>query len=266
MMFSIKIEDHELNGIRERFSRYVGGFYTGHEELDAAIRLKEDHTQRVVSEILDIAGSSGFNEQQCHIAEIAALLHDIGRFPQYARYQTYVDAITENHALLGTRVILETGILSGLAAHIQELLVRVVEHHNRPEVPRQDDEDFILYLKLVRDADKLDIYRVATDYYSGVETNEVIAIGLPDSPEVSDAVIDSFVARRPVAYHELRSLNDFKVVQLGWVFDINFVRTFELVKQRGYLKAIARTLPPIPQIRQVMKLTHAYVEQKCRRN
>ena len=39
------------------------------------------------------------------LAKTAALFHDIGRFPQWKHYSTFVDSVSEDHALLGLEVL-----------------------------------------------------------------------------------------------------------------------------------------------------------------
>ena len=39
------------------------------------------------------------------------------------------------------------------------------------------------------------------------------------------------------------SLNDFKLLQLSWVFDLHFSETFIQAKKRGDLATIAQSLP-----------------------
>ena len=42
---------------------------------------------------------------------------------------------------------------------------------------------------------------------------------------------------------DVKTLNDFKLLQIGWVYDINFPRTFQIVRENGYLEMIRDALP-----------------------
>jgi len=87
------------------FSDYVSSFYTQgqDQEKDWAIRLKEEHSQRVRQEIIMISKALDLLEQDILIAEVLGLFHDIGRFYQYQRYGTFRDDLSENHAELGVK-------------------------------------------------------------------------------------------------------------------------------------------------------------------
>jgi hypothetical protein len=50
------------------------------------------------------------------------------------------------------------------------------------------------------------------------------------------------MAGKSVKVESLKTLNDFKLLQMGWVYDINFPRTFQLIRERGYLKMIGDAL------------------------
>ena len=49
-----------------------------------------------------------------YTARAAALLHDAGRFQQYAEYKTFSDALSEDHAELGVKVIQNSGLLDNV--------------------------------------------------------------------------------------------------------------------------------------------------------
>ena len=44
---------------------------------------------------------------------------------------------------------------------------------------------------------------------------------------------------------DLKTLNDFKLLQIGWIYDVNFGRTFQIVRERGYLERIRESIPDI---------------------
>ena len=46
-----------------------------------------------------------------------------------------------------------------------------------------------------------------------------------------------------MSYTEVANINEFKVLQMSWVFDINFKPTFEILRQRDDLDLIVATLP-----------------------
>jgi putative nucleotidyltransferase with HDIG domain len=257
------IRENDLLRIKTLFNDYVSAFYTGNEKRDSAIRIKEVHTKNVALEILDIADSIGLDSVRCYMAETAAILHDIGRFEQFAKYQTYLDGKSENHAAMGVRAIRRSGIIGGLSAKDQDLILAVVEHHNKATLPVQGEERFLFFLKLLRDADKIDIWRVVTEHYRGFNANEAIDIGLPDGPEISESIVRSLMRGEIARVEDMKNLNDFKLLQMSWIFDLNFPRTFEIVKQRQYLEKIRDALPENFAVERAFASARNHREKNC---
>jgi len=255
--------------LQERFLAYARSFYAddpgSDPDLRDAIDLKIEHTLRVCEESRYISAALGLAAEARHLAEVAALFHDVGRFPQYARYHTFSDRKSEDHAALGVRVLRERAVLAALGP-AEDLLLRVIGYHNRLALPGPDDETptCLFFSRLLRDADKLDIYRVVTDYYRRPETegNGWVAWELPDTPGVSEAVCEALMAGRVVPNDRLRNLNDFKLLQVGWVYDINFAPSLHCLCERGYLRMLRDVLPDSPRIEMIFEKIEAYMAKR----
>ncbi|MBN1308136.1 MAG: HD domain-containing protein [Chitinispirillaceae bacterium] len=257
------ITEADLVRIKRRFKNYVRQFYTGDKTFDSAIRLKEEHTAMVMTEILDIADAMNITTGERYMAEIVACLHDIGRFEQFNRYRTYADTKSEDHALLGVKILDASDILEGMDAAAKKVIREAVLNHNRAALPEQQDAESIFFLKALRDADKIDILRVVTRYYCGLETDDAIGMGLPDVPTVSDAVVQSVVRGEIVRSEEVKTLNDFKLLQLGWIFDLNYTRSFEKVRERMYIDKIAAALPRTGDVERAIAVVRRHLERNC---
>ena len=69
------------------------------------LRLKREHTYKVLAHARAIVAQEGLASQEGRAALLAALYHDTGRFPQYIRWRTFSDAESENHGYLGVHVV-----------------------------------------------------------------------------------------------------------------------------------------------------------------
>ncbi len=159
------INQGTVSAFKTWFAEYIRTFESGDPEYQRNIELKEAHTRRVCLEILDIGNNLCLNGEDLHLAEVMALFHDIGRFEQYARYGTFYDLRSEDHAVLGVKVLRKTGVLEVLDQSTADLILRCVAYHNRAFLPEYESERCLFFARLLRDADKLDILRVVTDYY-----------------------------------------------------------------------------------------------------
>jgi hypothetical protein len=51
-----------------------------------------------------------------------------------------------------------------------------------------------------------------------------------------------------ISMEQLRTRNDFKLLQMAWIYDVNFPPTFRMIAERGYLETIRNTLPASERI------------------
>lgn len=226
--------------------------------------MKKDHTLRVCDEINCLGESINLDNGLKYLADICALFHDIGRFEQYRNYGTFSDIKSENHAALGVRILKEEGVLDYLDEKKRSLILRTISYHNRAELPQNETADCLLLTKLLRDADKIDIWRVITDHYSHKtqQPNRAIELELPDTEEVSENVMDVIRSRRIVKNEKLRTLNDLKILQTGWVFDLNFTHTYKIVRKRKYMEKLCDTISDKKIASEIYTIASGHIQLK----
>jgi len=257
------INEQVLNELWSWYEDYMKSFSSDDPEYQRNIDLKDEHSRRVSQEIRLIGKSLSLNTENLQLAEIMALFHDIGRFEQYERYGTYSDPDSEDHAEIGIRILRRHGILNSIDHEKRELIVRTIGYHNRATLPENETEECMFFTKLLRDADKLDIWFVMTEYYHerNCSRNHILELDLPDVPEISEKVCDDLKEGRIVKMGHVTTLNDFKLLQLGWIFDVNFEPTFQVVQERGYLESIRDALPQSKKAFLMYSLARAYLEK-----
>ena len=254
----------DLKYFKDWFSGYCKSFYSPNAEDQKNILLKELHTSHVCKNILDLAEDLSLNHNQRLLAETVALFHDIGRFPQYDRYKTFKDSISVNHGLLGAETLIREKILHKLPEDEQEIVIEAVKFHNAFAVPKKENEDMLFFIRLVRDADKLDIWRVFLEYYESPPESKASAVGLglPDLPEYSTEVFAYIYKKEIVSLATIKTLNDFKLLQLSWIFDLNFKPAFRLLSDRDYIGRIIAKLPPTEEIQRIALFLTEFVRQR----
>jgi len=253
-----------LVGLRVWFDTYISRFVSDDPIFQENIDLKLGHTLRVCEVILDIGRSLNLSREEICVAETCALLHDIGRFEQYRQYRTFSDYRSEDHAALGVKVIKANRILKGFEPAEAEIILMVIGYHNSAALPAGEDERCLFSLRLLRDADKIDIWRVVTDYYrnAGNNRNQTIELDLPDVDQISDPVYNALMKGELVQIADLKTLNDFKSLQIGWVYDINFPRTFQIIHEKRYLEKIREALPKKSvRAEEIYRKARAYLER-----
>ena len=257
------MEQEQLEKFRVWFDDYVAGFYGDSEFINANLKLKEEHSRRTCEEMLYLAQELGLADNQKRIAEVIALFHDIGRFEQFIKYRTYNDARSVNHCLLGLKVLGETKALEAVEGKERELIERAIEYHGLRELPGDLDGECLLFSKLIRDADKVDALYVLTEYYRQYRDNPqefVLELEFPDEQGYSAELVEKILRGRRIDYGEVRTLNDAKLLQLGWVYDVNFTVILKRIKQRGFLEMLIDFLPGTKDIERVKEKIFEYVD------
>lgn len=259
------VNEQTIDDLKKWFAAYVQTFTSEKIDMQQNITLKKEHTKRVCCEILHLGHQLGLNASELRLAELTALFHDIGRFEQYARYGTFVDGKSVNHAQFGVRILQEKNVLARLDESVRDLVLRIIAYHNRAVLPTEENATCLFFARLLRDADKLDIWRVVTDYYQHKDqkNNTAIELGLPDTPAFSDAVVKDLLARRIVNIRNLKNLNDFKLLQVGWVYDLNFTPTFQRVNEKGYLDMIRAVLPETEGVEKIFTAVTSFMMKEC---
>ncbi|MCX8027995.1 MAG: HD domain-containing protein [Thermodesulfovibrionales bacterium] len=251
---------------RALFMGFCSAFY--YEEDDEHYKnykLKEEHTIRVCDNVDEILNDTVTTELK-DIAWISCLYHDLGRFPQYNQYRTFKDSESANHGLLSYTVLQRGCFLDDLDVKQKEIILNSVRFHNAYHIPTNiTDPDTLLCLKAVRDADKLDIWKVFIDYYQSSDSDKPSAVGLgfPDTPTYSEDFIKGIYQKNLLKLSDVKTLNDFKLLQLSWVFDLNLKETFNLLLQRQYIDAIHQTLPNKDDIKGVIQFIKDFAFSKA---
>lgn len=254
----------ETAAFRTWFAGYVQRYRSGNLLARAHVQFKEDHTYRVCRNIVTIAEALKLGERCVCLAEVLALLHDIGRFEQYNRHHTFLDEKSEDHGKLGATILRREGVLKWLDEGVREVIFKGVENHNAFGVPQDESEAVVLFSKLLRDGDKLDLLTAETELeeFQVNVSNPAVELDLLDVPELSEGALRAIRANRCVRKVDVKSYQDLKLFRLSWVFDFHFLPTLRLLHQRETLDKIVATLPDRDEIRAVRDQINGYVAQR----
>ena len=229
----------------QRFEDYVADFAQESAFDQKNIDLKRDHTLRVLEEARRIIASTGLPRDQARPVELAALFHDLGRFPQFDKYKTFQDRRSVNHGLLGYRELKKNDLLNSLGLPDKKWILLTVLMHNRAKVPGGLPGPLDTMLRIVRDADKLDVISVLMAHLTaGGQNNSTVTLGLADEPDqFSEQALQQLRSRQMVRYEQMARINDFKLLLLSWIYDLNFAWTRQEFLRREYVSRIVETLP-----------------------
>lgn len=213
------------------FMQYADRYDCAH---DSKMKLKVVHTLAVADVMKQLTDALQLSEHTAYLAHLCAMFHDIGRFEQLRRFHTFLDHKSVDHAALGCEVLVQEKMLAELSAREQEMVLTAIRNHNRFQIEEGLDEETLLLCKLIRDADKCDIFRVfASENMKDTmgESEEQVA-----QESVSDAMLASILEHRCVKKEERRTGLDIWVSFLAFFFDFYFTESIAVAKEQGYYR------------------------------
>ena len=260
----IMMKEDKVNLSIEFFNSYINEFKDLTEEQAKNFKIKQMHSLRVAENSLWLSEKLKFSENDRELAYINAVFHDIGRFPQLIQYNTFNDSISVDHAELGIEVLKEKKFLEKLDCEETELVNYAILSHNKFKIDDKLSNRESLFSKLLRDCDKLDILRVLTDYYSNrnSEPNHTLTWELPKAGKVSDTVVKEILAGKLVSKKNVSSELDVKIMQMSWIFDLNFKASVGLVLEKRYLEKIYNSVSKSDQIIEIYRKVKVFAENK----
>ena len=227
-----------MDRLRAQYGAYVDEYRGADGKLPEMMQLKLTHTMMVVAAARRIAEGEGFDGRTYLACEAAALLHDTGRYEQLRIYNTFRDSDSVDHAVFSHDIVRDQGWLDGWRD--RDAILHAVLYHNRREIPAECTDPLELAAaKTVRDADKIDIFRVLEDQVEHTDWRrdnrafwnlETVA---PPSPAVVAAIREG----RPVAYQLISCLADFVLIQVGWMISgLEYASSRRICAERGHLE------------------------------
>lgn len=237
--------EESYNKIKTWYDAYVSEFSSEDNEIQINIDLLREHASRVVENVKELGLSISLEESDLFILQSAALLHDIGRFDQLMTNGTYADNDDSNHIQIGLSVIEEHEVLNHLDESEKALIVDCVKMHDMSELPKISDVDSLALIHLLRDADRIDVLRIVSDYYTHkkVHPNRYLDMELKNMPAIAKKISTAIMAEKVAKRENVETVNDLKLSQMSWVFDMKHKRSFKMVSEKSYIKAIFETLP-----------------------
>lgn len=164
---------------RARASEAFKTYTDAYDAANPRIALKIEHTYHVAETCDAVAREQGWVPEDIDLAWLCGLLHDMGRFEQLRRWDTFKDAESMSHAALGVEVLFgkhpadapaTTNIRDFIETDAHDELIRAsIAYHSDFRLPAQLDTRTRRFCDIVRDGDKIDIMRTIAD--STVDTS-----------------------------------------------------------------------------------------------
>jgi len=248
-----------LEKVKQRFIKYTENY----DMKDENIKRKQLHSFRVMKISEQIAKALNLKDDEIQVASLIGLLHDIARFEQYKQFNTYKDSQSFDHGDYGTEILKDN-----LRDYIEtekydSIILKAVKNHNKYKIEEGLNEKELLFSKIIRDADKLDIF---------YETQEIYWIG--QEKEIEKQTIDEIIKQQLKQLKQIERGRNYKKNDIGkimtiiaFIFDINFKISFEIIQKQDYINKILNRFEYKDEetkkdIEEIRKIVNEYIKRK----
>lgn len=223
--------------IKEKFEEYLNN-YENHD--DPSFKLKIIHTYHVVDNATQISKTMNLSNEDIELAQLIAYFHDIGRFEELRIFKDFV-SVRNDHALFGSKVLFEKGLIREFIADdsYDHIIKKAIENHNKLNIEEGLTKEELLHAKIIRDADKLDNFRVfKTETIEALFPGKFKSVDDFNNSIISDNVYSAIVEHKCVDIHDRVYPLDYWLCILAFIFDINFKETFSIIEKEKYVDAL----------------------------
>ena len=254
----------DLNKARIAFKKYINSF---DNKDDPGFNLKVVHTYHVVDNAIMISKKLGLSEEDVDLAALIAILHDIGRFDELKNLKKF-DGVGNDHAMFASKILFEDNLITSFidTDEYNNIIKKAIENHNKKQIEDGLSDKELLHAKIIRDADKLDNYRVKQE-----EKIENIFPGIVKSQEelenslISDNVYNSVMKEECVDIRDRKYPLDYWVCVLAFTFDLYFKESLLIVKENNYIDILVDRLNYIKskdKMNEIRRVLNDYIEKR----
>ena len=200
-----------LDHAKKAFDNYVNRY-----DLSIPhIHLKYVHSYKVMDVMGEICDMKGKTEEK-DLCLLIGLLHDIGRFEQFRLYHSFLDRETVDHAMYSSHVLFEEGLIRKFIEEdtYDTIIKHAIEQHNKYKVEEGFSEEELFYIHMIRDADKLDHFRV-----KDVEKDTVL-LGVTYEEAGKESITDE----------------DMWISYIAFIFDLYFDESKSYIEKNHYIE------------------------------
>lgn len=243
------------------FIKYVNNY----DKQNPNIARKIGHSIRVMEISKKIAEDLKLNKEQTDLATLIGLLHDIARFEQWKKYETFKDKISIDHGDLGVEILKTNNFIRKFIDidKYDNIILKAIKNHNKYEIEEGLNENELLFAKIVRDADKLDIM------YEGVEmfwkdNEEVKQI---EESKITPEIYNEFLQKKQENTSKSNTKADRILEFISLIYDIHFRYDFCVIKKEDYINKILdkfnfKDEETKKQMKNIRELANKYIEIK----
>lgn len=249
----------DIDKAKKEFLKYTEKFDLKNEN----IKLKQQHSLRVMKISKEIAERLNLEKEEVDIATLIGLLHDIGRFKQYQKIGLADIMQGFDHGDYGVE-ILNTNIRDFIETEkYDEIIKKAIKNHNKYHIEEGLNEKELLFAKIIRDADKIDILYECKDIFWKNKEEQI------NKSNISEYVYEQFKKQKLIKKEQdkIYSGIDGVILVLGYTFDINYKESYKIIKESNYIQDTIKRFTlededTNKKVNEMIKILNNYIEIK----
>ena len=220
----------DLNKAKNVFFEYIKNY----DETESNISVKKYHSLRVMENAIAIAKDLKLSQEDIELAGLIGLLHDTARFEQWKRFNNFSDKKTGfDHGDEGAKILSENDFLRAYisSSEYDGLIIKAVRNHNKFKIEDGLNERELLHSKIIRDADKLDIFMESIEkMYLTPESEKAI-----ENSIVSDSYYSQFMNEIQIKRVPDQTPLDMIISYVAFIYDINLDYSIREIIKENYV-------------------------------
>lgn len=227
----------DIDNAYKVFDEYVSNYNPNQPR----IKLKTEHIKRVAKNSKKIAEDLELTQEQIELAELIGIFHDLGRFEQVRIADTFSDKDSGiNHAEQSVKVLFEDGEIRKYIEDTKydEIIKKAVLNHNKAKIDDGLTDEELLFAKIIRDADKLDIF-FTTVYF---EFEPLFWYHGFDQEEINPLILKQIENHELIHYDMIKNNADQIPIFYAYIYDLNFDSSLKTVVENRYLDGYTERL------------------------
>lgn len=241
----------------EKFIEVFDTYTSNFDMKNDMIRSRYHHSYRVMELSRKIAESLKYDEEDIFLAQIIGLLHDYGRFEQIKQYSTIDDSKSVDHAEYAIRYLFDENQICYFVKDesLYEIIRKSIYYHNKYALPNRGlTKKERKHMKLIRDADKIDIL-----YLIGVLKE--CEINLTNN-KIRNEVSSYFYEGKSVPYVSIKTDDERIIFWLAYIYDLNYKESFKFLKNLHLLEIFFENLGRPESLKPYFDFMIDYIERK----
>lgn len=236
------------------FKEYVSNYDLNQNK----IKLKFAHSYRVKKLSEDLAEYLDLSAEDKYLASLIGLLHDIGRFEQVRIYDSFSDHNTIDHADFGVKILFEDGLIRNFieSNKYDNVIYNAIKNHNKLNIEDGLDDISLLHSKIIRDADKIDIFYIMSN------GNKKII----ESDKITKEIEEDFFKNKPTENKKMVTSMDNIIRILSFLYDINYQFSYKYILDNKLIEKYYENLGSPIVLRKYFDYILKYVKEESDKN